>query len=115
MRVISFLLAVGIATVSCGSYPSDPPPPPAQDWPRFRGPNGSGVATGGSLPVEFGPERHLVWKTPLPPGHSSPVVSSNRVFALRLIRTLCSRSGSTARLSGKRKRLGRESAAGRAE
>src|SRR6185436_14013282 len=50
------------------------------EWSRFRGPNGSGVAEGASLPSEFGPERNLVWKTDLPPGYSSPIVSGNRIY-----------------------------------
>ncbi|MBZ5496292.1 MAG: PQQ-binding-like beta-propeller repeat protein [Acidobacteriia bacterium] len=53
----------------------------AQDqWTRFRGPNGSGVSTATNLPVEFGPEKNVVWKTPLPPGHSSPVLTGTRIF-----------------------------------
>lgn len=52
----------------------------ASDWPRFRGPNGSGVSESANLPAEFGPGRNLVWKTALPPGHSSPIVSGDRIF-----------------------------------
>jgi len=52
----------------------------AGDWPRFRGPNGSGVAQTTGLPEKFGPERNVIWKTALPLGHSSPVVSGDRVF-----------------------------------
>lgn len=52
----------------------------AQDWPRFRGPNGSGVAEAAGLPAEFGPEKNVVWRTPLPPGHSSPVIAGGRIF-----------------------------------
>jgi outer membrane protein assembly factor BamB len=52
----------------------------AADWPRFRGPNGSGVAESGGLPVEIGPERNVVWKTALPTGHSSPVLLGDRIF-----------------------------------
>jgi len=51
-----------------------------REWTRFRGPNGSGVADTAGLPVELGPETNVVWKTPLPPGHSSPVLSSDRIF-----------------------------------
>ena len=51
-----------------------------RDWSRFRGPNGSGTADTTALPSEFGPDRNVVWKTPLPPGHSSPVLSRDRVF-----------------------------------
>jgi len=49
-------------------------------WTRFRGPNGSGVSATTHLPVEFGPEKNVVWKILLPPGHSSPVLTSTRIF-----------------------------------
>jgi outer membrane protein assembly factor BamB len=52
----------------------------AADWPRFRGPNGSGVAEARGLPAEFGPQKAVLWKTTLPPGHSSPVLAGDRVF-----------------------------------
>ena len=52
----------------------------AEDWSQFRGPNGSGVSVTTGLPEEFGPQKNVVWKTPLPPGHSSPVLTSDRIF-----------------------------------
>src|SRR5437867_2691303 len=52
----------------------------AADWPRFRGPNGSGVAEISRLPTRFGPKENLAWRVPVPPGGSSPVVSGQRVF-----------------------------------
>lgn len=52
----------------------------AGDWPRFRGPNGSGVAETSALPETFGPGRNVVWKTALPLGHSSPILAGDRVF-----------------------------------
>jgi len=51
----------------------------AADWPQFRGPNGSGIADDKDLPVQVG-KRNLVWKTPLPPGHSSPVIAGQHIF-----------------------------------
>jgi len=57
-----------------------PTPATAEEWSQFRGPNGSGVSATTNLPVEFGPTKNVVWKTPLPPGHSSPVLTRNRVF-----------------------------------
>lgn len=30
--------------------------------------------------MEFGPERNVVWKTPVPPGNSSPVVGATKIF-----------------------------------
>jgi outer membrane protein assembly factor BamB len=55
----------------------------AQDWTRFRGPNGTGVATGGdAIPVEFGPADYN-WTAELPGiGHSSPVLWGDKVFLL---------------------------------
>src|SRR5262245_38541623 len=50
------------------------------DWPRFRGPNGTGIQESGRLPAELGATRNVVWKTALPPGYSSPVVSGDRIF-----------------------------------
>jgi outer membrane protein assembly factor BamB len=52
----------------------------AQGWMQFRGPNGSGVSNSTNLPVEFGPNQNLLWKAPLPAGHSSPVVGRERIF-----------------------------------
>ena len=52
----------------------------AEDWTRFRGPNGSGIAGGTGFPTEFGPDKNVRWKSPMRPGKSSPVLTSRRVF-----------------------------------
>jgi len=53
----------------------------ADDWPRFRGPNGSGTSEARGLPMMWSAEKNIVWKTALP-GHgaSSPIVVGDRVF-----------------------------------
>src|SRR4030095_9046094 len=51
-----------------------------EDWTQFRGPNGTGVSASTGLPTEFGPTKNVVWKTELPPGHSSPVLTTDRIF-----------------------------------
>lgn len=51
-----------------------------EHWSRFRGPNGSGVAETAGLPVEFGPDKNVIWKAPLPPGYSSPVLTADKIF-----------------------------------
>jgi outer membrane protein assembly factor BamB len=53
---------------------------PAEDWAQFRGPNGTGVSATTGLPTEFGPDKNVLWKTALPAGHSSPVLTRNRIF-----------------------------------
>ena len=52
----------------------------AQEWTRFRGPNGAGLGVAPKLPAEFS-EKDFNWKIELPGrGHSSPVVWGGRVF-----------------------------------
>ncbi len=70
MRVWSVIV---IAAAASWTLASD-------DWPQFRGANASGVGTTTGLPTEFGPGKNVVWKTALPPGHSSPVLSNDRIF-----------------------------------
>ena len=38
----------------------------ASDWTRFRGPNGTGVAEGRELPVDFGPATGVLWQADVP-------------------------------------------------
>jgi outer membrane protein assembly factor BamB len=53
----------------------------AGDWPQFRGPgSAAAVADGPKYPAEIGPDSNVLWKTPLPPGHSSPVVHGDRIY-----------------------------------
>lgn len=54
----------------------------ADDWPRFRGPAGSGIATDSeALPSEWSPITNIAWKVPLPgPGASSPIIVGNKVL-----------------------------------
>ena len=52
----------------------------ADEWSQFRGPNGTGVSDTKNLPTEFGPNKNVVWKAELPPGHSSPVLTRDRIF-----------------------------------
>jgi len=51
-----------------------------EDWNRFRGPNGSGVADGVGYPVEMGSTRNVRWRTAVRPGKSSPVLSRRHIF-----------------------------------
>ncbi len=53
----------------------------AGDWPRFRGPNGTGVSADKDVPVHFSDKDGVVWKTPIPGrGNSSPIVCGDRLF-----------------------------------
>lgn len=51
------------------------------EWTRFRGSQGTGLASADQkLPTEIGPETNQIWRTELPPGHSSPVIIGDRIF-----------------------------------
>ena len=53
----------------------------AADWPAFRGPNGDGCSSEKNVPLHWGPEQNIKWKSPLPDkGNSSPIVSKGKVF-----------------------------------
>jgi len=53
----------------------------AGDWPQFRGPTGDGLYTGAKLPLEWGPDKNVVWTKEIP-GHgwSSPIVWKGKVY-----------------------------------
>lgn len=78
------IVALTILVVSFPAYAqnSNHPASPAatNEWLQFRGPNGSGVADGLSLPAQFGPTKNLAWKASIPFGRSSPVITADRIF-----------------------------------
>src|SRR5260370_13935781 len=74
-----------------------------EDWPEFRGPTGQGLVRQGTIPTEWGPDKNVLWKQPIPgKGWSSPVVVSNRVYLTTAVsaggalslRALCLDAGS---------------------
>jgi outer membrane protein assembly factor BamB len=55
-------------------------PAAAQEWTRFRGPDGSGVGPATGISVKW-TEKDFAWKVRLPgAGHSSPVLWGERIF-----------------------------------
>ena len=51
-----------------------------QGWTRFRGPNGTGTSEANTIPVKWTTEDYK-WRVKLPgSGHSSPVISGDRIF-----------------------------------
>jgi outer membrane protein assembly factor BamB len=69
------LLWFCLVTVSLGGQP-----PTAAQWPRFRGPNGSGVSEADKPPTTFGPSSNRLWQAAVPPGHSSPAIWNDHIF-----------------------------------
>jgi len=55
----------------------------ARYWPRFRGPNGSGISAYDDIPTQWNAEtgENIAWKSAVPlPGNNSPVVWADKVF-----------------------------------
>jgi outer membrane protein assembly factor BamB len=72
------MLALAFALLLAG-----PPekPAPADAWPQWRGPTHDGVAPNAGLPVRWGKDENVVWKTPLPgKGNSTPAVWGDALF-----------------------------------
>lgn len=75
------LLAGAAATTPAAGLP--PPAEFARNWPRFRGPDGGGVAVGAEAPLQWDASTGagVSWKTAVPtPGFNSPIVWGDRVF-----------------------------------
>ena len=53
----------------------------AEDWTRFRGPNGQGISSETNLPVTWSADDNIAWKTSIPgKGWSSPIVYKDQIF-----------------------------------
>lgn len=71
---VRLALAAAVWTMAAGGLTAD-------DWSRFRGPNGLGIAKSSKPPVQWSSTEGLAWKTPLPgAGASSPVVFGDRIY-----------------------------------
>jgi outer membrane protein assembly factor BamB len=74
---------------------------PTTSWPRFRGPNGSGIASGFVWPNVWD-QQAIRWKVSLPgQGHGSPIIHTGRIFLQaattdsRVVLCLSCKDGST--------------------
>ena len=53
----------------------------ADNWPRFRGPNGTGTSNDKDIPIEWNDVEGIVWKVPIPGlGNSSPILWEQKLF-----------------------------------
>jgi len=69
-----FLAAIASMTVSDNLF--------AQEWTRFRGPNGAGQSDAANIPIKWTENDHN-WRASLPGiGHGSPVIWGKRIFLI---------------------------------
>ena len=82
-RVVYLMAAAIVAPISLSARGQDDPAPASSGWTQFRGPQASGVATGGATPTRWdvATGANILWKTPIPGlGHASPIVWGDRVY-----------------------------------
>ena len=52
-----------------------------ESWPQFRGPHGDGIALDQNVPIRFGENQNVSWKTEIPGrAWSSPVVADGKIW-----------------------------------
>jgi outer membrane protein assembly factor BamB len=74
-KAISILAVLGACV-----FGATPSLEAANNWPQFRGPDGSGVADDQKPPVHFGPGSNELWKVSVSAGASSPCVWGDSIF-----------------------------------
>lgn len=86
--VLAGATVCGLAIVISSAMPirtsaEEPPPAPRADvnWPQWRGPGGLGLSAESDYAEQWGPDRNIAWKAPVPGrGLSSPIVWGDRLF-----------------------------------
>ena len=58
------------------------------NWPQWRGPDATGVATHGDPPIHWDANTNIKWKVPIPgEGKSTPIIWGDRIYLLTAIKT----------------------------
>jgi outer membrane protein assembly factor BamB len=58
----------------------------AANWPGWRGPNGTGIATEATLPLTWSEKENVRWRVELPDrGNSSPIVWGDKIFVAQAV------------------------------
>ncbi len=74
-----FALAMSVCLLSTAAWAQDDS---TDDWRRWRGPAGNGIAASGQTPpTEWSEDSNVLWKTKVPGrGHASPIVVGDKIF-----------------------------------
>ena len=77
------LASLILALIPALTLSADPGP---ADWSQWRGPNRDGLIKGTEIPDSLSDQSLTqVWKIPLGPGYSGPIVTADRVFVTETI------------------------------
>ncbi len=70
-------------------------------WPQFRGPGGQGHADAVGVPLHWGEDKNIVWKSPVEGlGWSSPVVADGKIWLTTAIPSYVSEEERAAKVEG---------------
>jgi outer membrane protein assembly factor BamB len=74
VRILGLLLAAAVVLGFSANVSAD-------NWPQWRGERFDGISREKGLPAEFGPNKNVAWRAPLPgPAGATPVVWGSRIF-----------------------------------
>ncbi len=72
--IVTLLASAALGSIAC-----------AQEWTRFRGPNGTGISAAKTVPVAW-TEKDFAWRVPIRgESHSQPVIWGDKIFLLTAI------------------------------
>ena len=76
---VFFILTASIYIASSANHSGAAPK--SSNWSQWRGPEGTGISSETNVPLEWGENKNIRWKSALPGrGHSSPIVWGDKVF-----------------------------------
>lgn len=79
--VLFAVVAVSVVAISSGHAET-----PLENWPKWRGPEGTGVNHSANPPTKWSEQENIRWKVELPGnGSSTPIVWQDRIFLLTAI------------------------------
>jgi outer membrane protein assembly factor BamB len=75
-------IVVFVSQPMFAAAPRAPQTDSQQDWAKWRGPNGDGIAVDSkNVPTKWSDSENVVWKTKVPgKGHSSPIIRDGKIF-----------------------------------
>ena len=84
--ILALVLCFGFDSTCLANDPSSNSSKAEDNWPRWRGPEASGVAPNANPPIKWDGKTNIKWKLPIAgQGKATPIVWGNRVFVLTAI------------------------------
>lgn len=90
LRIMLSTIVFSLLTASC-LYAQQ------ANWEHWRGPNENGSVDAGNPPLNWGPDKNILWKTPIPgAGSSTPIITGDQVIILTAVKSSEAEGGAAA-------------------